>query len=163
MKAISNSSVLIALSASGQLELLQLRFPEGIWIPPAVWQEVVETGTGQPGARTVAAASFIQIQPVANLTLSTFLQTELDYGESEAIALFLENPVEALLLDEKSARRVARRLDLPILGTVGILIWAKQNGLVSNLKEQLDILVTQGKFRISQRIYHTALQQVGES
>ena len=41
LKAISNSSVLIALSAIEQLDLLEKRFPEGISIPEAVWQEVV--------------------------------------------------------------------------------------------------------------------------
>jgi len=94
--------------------------------------------------------------------LASFLQNELDYGESEAIALFIENPLNALLLDEKSARQVARRMNLPILGTVGILIWAKQQGLIDSLKEQLDRLMSQGQFRLSQRVYGSALQKVGE-
>lgn len=162
MKAVSNSSVLIALSAIGQLELLNKRFSEGILIPLAVWQEVVETGSGQPGAQAVAAASFIETRPVTNSTLATFLQTELDYGEAEAIALFVDNPVDALLLDEKNARRVARQMNLPILGTVGILIWARQNGLITSLKDQLYILMNQGKFRLSQQVYMNALQKVGE-
>ena len=134
MRAVSNSSVLIALSTIGQLDLLHQRFPEGVLIPSAVWQEVVETGTGRPGAQSVAAAPFIQTQPITNTTLAAFLQTELDFGEAEAIALFLENPVDALLLDEKSARTVALRMNLTVLGTVGILIWAKQNGFISSLK-----------------------------
>lgn len=65
---------------------------------------------------------------------------ELDEGEAEAIALFLQKPVQAILLDEKNARQVARRLSLPTLGRVGILIWAKQTGLIPNLKAQLDTL-----------------------
>jgi predicted nucleic acid-binding protein len=162
LKAVSNSSVLIALGAIEQLGLLQQRFPDGIFVPIAVWQEVVETGSGRPGAQAVATASFIQVQPIANVILASFLQNELDYGESEAIALFIENPLNALLLDEKSARQVARRMNLPILGTVGILIWAKQQGLIDSLKEQLDRLMSQGQFRLSQRVYGSALQKVGE-
>ncbi len=76
--------------------------------------------------------------------------------------LFSEEPVEAILLDEKNARRVARRMGLPVLGTVGILIWAKQTGLIPTLKEQIDALQTQGQFRLSQLVYQQALNRVGE-
>jgi predicted nucleic acid-binding protein len=49
-----------------------------------------------------------------------------------------------------------------VLGTVGILIWAKQNGLIPNLKEQLDALQSIGNFRVSNLIYQEAIKKVGE-
>lgn len=162
MRAVTNSSVLIALSTIGQLSLLQQRFPDGVLLPQAVWTEVVETGEGQPGAQDVALASWLTVCQVTNQTLISLLRIELDEGEAEAIALFSENPVDAILLDEKNARRVARQMGLPALGTVGILIWAKQNGLIVSLKEQLDALQNQGKFRLSQLLYQEALSRVGE-
>lgn len=162
MKAVSNSSVLIALSSIGQLELINQRFPDGVMIPQAVWKEVVETGRGRIGAEYVAKASFLTISPVTNTSLVSLLKLELDEGESEAIALFLEQPTQAILLDEKNARRIAKRMNLRVLGTVGILIWAKENGLISNLKEQLDALQSVGKFRLSNLIYEESLKKVGE-
>ncbi|NJL91669.1 MAG: DUF3368 domain-containing protein [Coleofasciculaceae cyanobacterium SM2_1_6] len=162
MKAVSNSSVLIALSSIGQLELIKQRFPSGIIIPQSVWKEVVETGRGRSGAEQVAKTSWLTIYPVVNTYLISLLKLELDEGESEAIALFLEQPNQAILLDDKDARRVAKRMSLPILGTIGILIWAKQNGLISNLKVQLDALQSIGKFRLSNLIYQEALKKVGE-
>lgn len=162
MKAVSNSSVLIALSSIGQLELIKARFPSGVIIPQAVWKEVVETGRGRSGAEQVAKASWLTIYPVTNTSLISLLKSELDEGESEAIALFLEQPNQAILLDEKHARQVAKRMSLPVLGTIGILIWAKQNGLISNLKAQLDDLQSIGKFRLSNLIYQEALKKVGE-
>ncbi len=90
------------------------------------------------------------------------LQQNLDQGEAEAIALWLEQPSEALLLDEKKARQVARRMNLPILGTLGLLIWAKRQGVIVNLQEQLDALQTAAKFRWSQQVYNEALRQVRE-
>ena len=60
----------------------------------------------------------------------SLLQQDLDNGEAEAIALLLEQSSEALLLDEKKARQVARRMTLPILGTLGLLIWAKRQGVM---------------------------------
>lgn len=162
MIAVSNSSVLIALSSIGQLELIHQRFPDGVIIPQAVWKEVVETGAGRVGAEQVAKASWLTISSVSNMNLLSLLRLELDEGESEAIALFIEQPNQAILLDEKNARRVAKQMNLPVLGTIGILIWAKQNGLIPNLKEQLDALQSIGNFRLSNLIYQEAIKKVGE-
>ena len=107
MKIISNSSVLIGLSGIGRLELLHHRFPEGVIIPDAVWREVVETGHGRPGAKQVSDAGWISRREIRNLALAAALQTSLDQGEAEVIALELEIGADLLLLDEKTARSVA--------------------------------------------------------
>ncbi|MEA5419972.1 DUF3368 domain-containing protein [Spirulina sp. CCNP1310] len=164
MKAISNSSVLIALSSIGQLSILTQRFPGGIVIPQAVWYEVVETSAGRPGSAEVAAGlnNWLSIEEVKNKSLIPLLQQDLDRGEAEAILLWIEQASEALLLDEKKARQVGRRMNSPILGTLGLLIWAKRQGIIMNLQEQLDALRTVAKFRLSQQVYNEALRQVGE-
>ncbi len=162
MKVISDSSVLIALSTIGQLPLLPLRFPEGILIPRAVWHEVVEAGKGQSGADEVSTATWITVCEVRDSPLLSLLQTELDYGESEAIALCVEKQADVILLDEKYARRKAQRTGLTVLGTVGILIWAKRSGCINSLRKQLNILQTIGNFHLSRAVYNQALQSVGE-
>jgi len=164
LRAVSNSSVLIALSSIGQLSILTQRFPDGILLPQAVWYEVVETGAGRAGATDVAAGLnvWLTVQNVQNKTLISLLQQDLDNGEAEAIALLLEPSSDALLLDEKKARQVTRRMTLPILGTLGLLVWAKRQGVIVDLQEQLDALRTVAKFRLSQQVYNEALRQVGE-
>ena len=162
MRTVANSSVLIALSSIGQFGLLFQRFHEGIFIPQAVWREVVETGTGLPGAAEVASAPWITVCEVRDKRLVSLLDTDLDEGESEAIALSREQSAELILLDEKDARRAAKRLGLMVLGTVGVLIWAKRAELIVSLREQLDTLRTQGKFRLSQSVYEKALRTVSE-
>ena len=162
MKAVVNSSVLIALSSIEQLRLLQYRFTGGVLIPDAVWDEVVETGGGRPGASEVQAASWIQRRRVKDRDYVRLLRAELDAGEAEAIALARENRAEVILLDEKEARRAARRLGMRVLGTVGLLIWAKREGLIPNLRELLQTLQEQGGFRLSQEICTAALRDVGE-
>ena len=119
MKAVSDSSVLIALSTIGQLSVLKHRFTEGILIPEAVWREVVEAGADRPGAREVRAAGWIQRRSVRDQVYVRFLCTELDTGEAEAIVLARQEQADVVLLDEKEARRVARRLEMRVLGTVG--------------------------------------------
>lgn len=56
--------MLIALGSLGRLDLLEERFPEGIVVPAAVWQEVVETGAGRAGAAAVATAKWITVEAV---------------------------------------------------------------------------------------------------
>ena len=162
MKVVSNSSVLISLSAIGQLDLLHTRFPAGVLIPRAVWQEVVETGQGRSGAQQVASASWIQVVEALDSNLTSMLRIDLDAGEAEAIVLAREQQASTVLLDEKDARRVARKLGLFVLGTVGVLIWAKRAGQIADLRSQLDALQQEGKFRLSKPLYLEALEAGGE-
>lgn len=163
MKAVANSSVLIALSSIGQLTLLPQRFAEGIFIPIAVWEEVVKTGKGRPGAYEVQAASaWITVREVADSRLRTLLHTQLDNGEAEAITLSIQESVNLILLDERAARQKAVALGLTVLGTVGMLIWAKREGLIDKLRPQLEILQTRGHFRLSRSVCEHSLRSVGE-
>ena len=163
MKAVADSSVLIALSTVGQVELLPRRFAEGVLVPQAVWQEVVETGKGQPGSEEVASASWVAVRDVRDKALVSLLRGELDEGEAEAIALARQEQVPLVLLDEKDARRVARRMNLQVLGTVGLLVWAKRVGAIASLREQLDALRMLGRFHLSQSVIEEALHAVGEA
>jgi uncharacterized protein len=162
MKVISNSSVLIALSGIGRLELLQRRVPEGVIIPDAVWREVVETGHGRVGAKKVSDAGWIKRRQIQNYAIATALQTTLDQGEAEVIALGLEIGADLLLLDEKIARSVAVRVQFQVLGTIGLLIWGKKQGLFPSLANELSLLRQEGGFRLSKIVYEYALKQVGE-
>jgi len=162
LKVISNASVLIGLSSIGMLLLLRERFPEGILVPEAVWREVVDEGAERPGAREVSAANWIKVQKVKDKRMVGLLRAELDEGEAEAIALAHEVGADVVLLDERDARRAAMRMGRKVLGTVGILVWGKQTGKLVSLREQLDAMRSQGKFRISQRLYDRVLREAGE-
>lgn len=162
MKVVCNSSVLIALSGIGRLELLHHRFPEGVIIPGSVWREVVETGHGRAGPKKVSDAGWIKRRQVQNFAIATALQTTLDQGEAEVIALGLEIGADLLLLDERSARGVAMRLEFPVVGTIGLLIWGKRQGFFASLANELALLEREGGFRLSKIVREYALQLVGE-
>lgn len=162
MRIVANSSVLISLSAINQLDLLRKKFSE-VLIPQAVQQEVVVEGKGQPGSQEVQSADWIKVQGVRDRSFVRLLEAELDRGESEAIALAHELHAELVLLDEKDARRRAKRLGLEVLGTIGILIWAKKTGHIPKLQDQLDALQEKARFRMSHELYEKALKSVSES
>ena len=163
MKVISNASILISLSTIGRLPLLQDRFPNGITAPRAVWREVVLEGGMRPGALEVAKASWIQIQDIASSPMMPLLLAELDEGEAESIALAVEIKADVIFLDERDARRAARSMGLKVLGTVGILIWARRTGRLPELRKELDALQENGRFRLSSSLVERALREVGEA
>lgn len=161
MKVVVDSSVLISLSAIKQLELLRMRFAEVV-IPRAVQEEVVIEGKGQPGSQEVQSSNWIRVLEVKDRSFVRLLEVELDRGESEAIALACELNADLVLLDEKNARSRAKRVGLRILGTIGILIWAKNAGHIPSLRAQLDALQERAGFRMSHELYEKALKSVSE-
>ena len=91
------------------------------------------------------------------------LEKDLDIGESEAITLAVENNADVLLLDDKSARLIAANLGLNIIGIVGILIWAKKEGVIEQLSKELENLRKKANFRMSEDLIKRALQEVDET
>jgi predicted nucleic acid-binding protein len=161
MKVVSNTSPLINLAWIGRLEILHELYG-AIQIPEAVWHEIVVQGAGQPGAKEVSHASWIETCPVDNKLLVLALHQELDADEAEAIALAIEQKSELLLMDERLGREAARYFGLYYTGVIGVLIEAKQKGLIGSIKEQLDSLRTIAGFHVSQPLYLKVLQDQGE-
>ena len=162
--AVSNSTPLIGLSIVGHLELLREFYGE-IWIPPAVWQEVVDAGQGLAGSREVAAAvaaGWMRVVVPPDPQLDQLLKQELDAGEAEAIALAVSSAAEVLAIDERAGRQMTQNYNLNIIGTVGLLTRAAQESRIISLRDDLDRLRGIG-FRISNRLYRNALNTLEQS
>ncbi|NIW39514.1 MAG: DUF3368 domain-containing protein [candidate division Zixibacteria bacterium] len=133
LTAISNASPLIALSAIQQLELLKEIFQEVI-IPEVVYEEVVLSGTEKPGANEVAAANWIIRRRVKHSKAVRKLQKRYHLGQGEAETILLAEQMKAdwLILDERRARQAAIKRKHKIIGTLGILLLAKDRGLIQS-------------------------------
>ncbi len=161
MKIVANSSILISLSSINRLSLLKEKFGT-VYIPEAVWREVVDLGGGEVGSEEVKKAKWIKTAKVEDQNLVSALNESLDLGESEAIALSLQLRGDIILLDEKDARVIADKYHLKPMGSIGILIWAKRAKKIENLKSELDKLINEGGFRVAPEIYNRVLLEVGE-
>ncbi len=56
--------------------------------------------------------------------------SQLDEGERQAIQLALELKADLLIIDERAGREAAIQLNLPVIGTLGILEKAAERGIV---------------------------------
>lgn len=161
MIVVSNTSPIVNLAAIGQLDLLRLLYGK-VAIPQAVYNEIVVTGTGQPGATEVETFDWIETKQATNQAAVASLKLELDEGEAEAIALALELKADLLLLDERKGRMTASRLGLKFIGLLGVLMEAKHKGLILAIRPIMDDLIGKAGFWISQKLYDHVLQAAGE-
>ncbi len=150
MRAVSNAGPIIHLSWIDRLDLLAALFEE-VLVPVAVREEVLRAGPHVPGIQAIRDAfanGWLRVQSVRDSAAVLRLTAELDRGESEAIVLMRETQAGLLLLDERRARARAGREGLRLIGTIGILLQARERGLVQAVTPLLGDLRRKG-FRVS--------------
>lgn len=157
---VSDATPLIALAKIGQLAWLPDLFGK-VLIPSAVYTEITVAGAGRNGAAEIQSANWIRMAAVADRSKVNYLLTQLDIGEAEAIVLAQEQHADWLLVDERKARTIAQQLGLRMIGTVGLLLLAKQQGKLLTIRPLLDALRDQ-QFHLSPKVYDWVLQQANE-
>jgi predicted nucleic acid-binding protein len=88
-------------------------------------------------------------------------KTQLHEGEVEVMILAQEVNADLVIIDDANAKKHAKYLKLPVTGTLGVLIKAKQSGYVDKIKPMLQMMIENGIY-ISQDLIKLCLKQVGE-
>ena len=150
MKAIiADTSCLIIYDKISKLEILRDTFAELI-----VTDEVAEKfGSELPG--------WITIRQITNQDQYFELAKNLGKGEASSITLALELDDSLLIIDERKGRKVAKEMKIEIIGSLGVLVKAKETGAIESVKEVLD-LIDKTNFRISNSIKEQVLKKAGE-
>ena len=146
---VSDTSCLILLDKIKQLDLLKALFGK-ITVTQLVADEF---GKKLP--------DFIQIENPQNLTYQKILESFVDIGEASVLALAIEKKECLLIIDDNKGRREAKQLDLTFTGTIGILIIAREKGLIKSLSEILE-KIKKTDFRISDSIINDAKRRCNE-
>lgn len=146
---IADTSCLIVLTRLNAIPVLQSLYGQ-IYITEEVASEFGES-----------LPDWIKVEMVKDKRYYQILSAMLDPGEASAIALALEMKNVLLIVDEFKGRREAKRLGIEITGTLGVLVKAKQKGLIKELKPVLNQLHLAG-FWISEAISEEMLKQAGE-
>jgi len=143
MIVVADASPLIALSRVGRLALLQKLYGR-IYVPVAVWHELVVDGRGRAGAEQLDGSDWIVSRSATDRKLVAVLETTLDPGESEAIALAKEMHADFLLLDEALGRAAAEHVGVKTTGLLGVLLEAKRRGALADAYELASAMKAQG-------------------
>ena len=160
MIVVSDTSAINNLAAIDQLILLKQLYGTVI-IPEAVYGELVVPPISA-GGEEAKSYDWIQVRHVSDRAIVDEFLTELDLGESEAIALALEIGADQILLDERKAREFAKTKGLTLTGVLGLLIVAKTKDLIPAVRPLIIALRQQADFWLSEALCNRALQTVGE-
>ena len=160
MSLVSNTGPLIALAKIDRISLLEHMFSR-VLIPPAVQRELLAK-TGPESARLDEALfSFVRVTETPPLVAEVKIATSrLDVGEQEAIALAYEQKAP-IVIDDRLGRAAARRLGLSVTGVAGVLVRAKETGLVPAVRPLLDEMRQRG-YWLSDEILNVATALAGE-
>ena len=160
-KVVVNTTPLIALSHVGQLNILKKLYGE-IIIPEAVYRELSVKEESVCKKTVDSSLDWIRVDTIENQMAKTMYRTQLHDGEVEVMILAKEIAADVVIIDDANAKKHAKYLDLPVTGTLGVLIKAKQQGYIDELKPVLQRMVENGIY-ISQSLIELCLKQVGEA
>jgi uncharacterized protein len=158
-EVIVNTSPLQYLHQAGQLDLFPKLFGR-IIVPDAVAAELAagrRLGVSLPEPE---ALEWIDLRSPAS-PVGGLLSWDLGAGESAVLSLALEHSGSWVVLDDKLARQAALHLNLPLLGTAGILLRAKHAGHLQTVRPVLDQFVSLG-FRLTPETLRNILDLAGE-
>jgi hypothetical protein len=166
MTVVADSGPLIHLAIIGQFLLLKRYFPN-LLIIPQVYEEVVTQGKGKPGEPELSQAvkeGWITVEPVTNHALMQRLTiSNISKTDAAVVACTLEKKAGLVLTDDSAMRGLAERESLSVMGSVGILVHARLEGVIYELKPLLDQLITAGFYLDPHgQVYQSALRRVGE-
>lgn len=160
MKVVINSSPLIALGTIGKLDLLSQLFEE-IIIPSTVFKETVINGKNDQVKDFLKGNDSFKITSPSNLVLIEFLNDFLDKGEAEVIALAKELNIQTAIIDEAKGRKIARSHDIGVMGSLGVLLLAKEVGIVEKVKEHIEKMI-ENNIWIGADLMKAILRSAGE-
>lgn len=126
---------------------------------------VAELEAGRAEGESVPDVASLPWVLVRQVAVPSFLElvTDLGRGEMSVLALAAQDPSGTLVvLDEKLGRRIARLNGLTCTGTAGILLKAKRQGVIPDVKSRLNGLMSAG-FWLRDQTYRDILEIAGES
>jgi len=155
---VADASTLIGLSRIEQLDLLRDLYSEVI-VPQSVYDEVVSES--KYGSEKIKTAKYLKVEKITDRKMVNLFLGYLGRGEAEALTLSKEKKADLILIDEKKARKAARRAGFEVVGVLGLLLAAKNKALIPAVKPFIEELSKQG-FRLSKKVIERALKEVGE-
>ena len=162
MIVVSDTTPLISLLKIKRIGLLEKLFGEVV-IPQAVFTELTVDIRFDEEAEVIKNEKFISVKEVSNMASVNILKraTGLDQGESEALVLSDEIQADILLMDEAKGRKISDQMGIHIMGTIGILMVAYEDDILTadEVKNCIDGLQNAGR-HIGHKHYQMLLDRL---
>lgn len=155
---VADASTLIGLSRIKKLNLLRELYSEVV-IPQSVYDKVV--AESKYGSEKIKTVKYLKVEKVSDSEAVELFLGYLGRGEVQVLTLAKEKKADLILIDEKKARRVARRAGFDVVGVLGLLLAAKNRALIPAVRPFIEELSKQG-FRLSKKVIPRALKEAGE-
>jgi predicted nucleic acid-binding protein len=157
---VSNTSPIYYLHQLGCLGVLRDLFG-CVHTTPQVLAELQAGGLQGLSIPDLSVLDWFVIQDIA---VPSFLELIPDLGKGEAsvLAFALEHPGSYIVVDDRLGREVARVQRIRVTGTLGVLLLAKQNGLIGAVFPMIDQLCQNG-FYCRPSVTDEILRLAGES
>lgn len=154
---IVNTTPLIVLANVGQFDLLRKLYGE-IIIPQAVLEEI----KSQPAKRLTSSSDWIKIVKVANKDDRGLFRARLHAGEVEVMLLAQERNADLVIMDDNAAKKTAKFMGLKVTGTLGVLLRAKQEEYIQEVKSIINAMMADG-FYIDEKTRRYVLDAAKET
>ncbi len=158
-KVVVNSTPLIILCGIGHLEILKELYGE-ITIPLAVYREVTRK-EDSACMQINNCRSWIHVEEIEDYTEKKMYKAKLHDGEVEVMILSQKQNADVVIIDDNAAKKTAKYLGLPVTGTLGILLKAKREGIIGEVRPLISEMKHIG-FYVSRDIEQMVLEQAGE-
>ncbi len=157
-QAIVNSSPLIFLSKAGYLDLLKLAAGK-IVVPDSVISEINRRDHDDITVQALQKADWLQsIKVKPELLIQAW---DLGIGETGVLSYALHKTDTKAIIDDGLARKCAETYNIPLIGTLGIILLAKKQGLIYEARPIMYSLKRHGMY-LKESTLNKALALVGE-
>jgi predicted nucleic acid-binding protein len=129
-------------------------------VPDEVAEEIEEYGPDDPTVRALARTAWLEVVETPPAP-DSIARLKLGAGETAVLTWALTHPGTTLVLDDMAARRAAVRLGPPLVGTLGVVLAARDAGLTRTVRPVLEDLRRAGMY-LSRQAMNQALALVGE-
>lgn len=157
---VCNTSPIQYLYQVSFLHVLQELYGQVV-IPEGVFTELDAGRMSGIALPDVKSLSWLSVRYVRERTLLQMV-SGLGTGEKQVLALALEKPGSLAILDDLMARRYASFLGIRFTGTLGILLKAKEKGLLQAVAPVLDQLEAL-QFRLDPKTREAVLKLAKET
>ena len=129
-------------------------------VPQIVIDQIHGHGPDDPTVKAIDGVDWLRIVPAPEVE-SVVALWDLGPGETAVLSLALAEESSWAVIDDGGARRCARSLGIPCVGTLGLVLLAKQLGLIPAARPVVMRLRASGRY-LTKSVIDEALAHVGE-